>query len=91
VQRDRQFRVSGKWALATDGIQLVLQRRQGQVWQATMYIRSSKAMLGHCMRRVGVPPSDAARLLDGLPDTFSDWAAAGSRPVMTLSSPCHPG
>jgi hypothetical protein len=76
VPTDRQFRVSGKWALASDGVQWILQRRRGKVWEALKFVRSNKAHLAHRMKGLAVPPDDAERLLDGLPDTFDEWRLA---------------
>jgi hypothetical protein len=76
MQKDKQFRVAGDWALASDGVQWVLQRRHGKQWHAIKFIRSTKDHLALRMQEKGVPPDDAARLLDGLPDTFDEWLAA---------------
>ena len=70
---DRQFRVSGRWALASDGLQWVLQRRKGKQWEGVRFIRSTKDHLAYRMKGQGVPPDDARRLLEGLPDTFDEW------------------
>ena len=70
---DRQFRVSGRWALASDGLQWVLQRRKGKQWEGVKFIRSTKAHLAYRMKGQGMPPEDVERLLDGLPDTFDEW------------------
>jgi hypothetical protein len=75
VPTDRQFRVSGKWALASDGVQWILQRRRGKVWEALKFVRSTKAHLAYRMKGV-VPPDDAERLLEGLRDTFDEWRAS---------------
>jgi hypothetical protein len=69
VQKDKQFRVSGRWALASDGVQWVLQLNGGSV----SFIHTTKDLLARCMREKGTPPDDADRLLDGLPDTFDAW------------------
>jgi hypothetical protein len=75
---DRQFAVSGKWALAADRLQWMLQRRymsNGQpAWQSVSFVASTKDALTRCMREKGCPPADAERLLAGLPSTFKEWA-----------------
>jgi hypothetical protein len=60
--------------LASDGLQWVLQRRKGKQWEGVNFIRSTKAHLA--FRLKGLPPEDADRLLDGLPDTFDEWRLA---------------
>ena len=75
MQKDRQFRVSGEWALASDGVQWMLQIMRGNSWRPIKFIRSTKAHLADRMREKGVPPEDMHILLDGLPDTFDAWLA----------------
>ena len=76
MQKDRQFRIAGEWALASDGVQWMLQRKKGDSWRPIKYIRSTKAHLADRMREKGVPPKAAAQLLKGLPETFDAWLAA---------------
>jgi len=75
---DRQFAVSGDWALATDGLQWILQRRHARrraaTWDPVSFVRSTKSILVRCMREKGVPAEDARALFDPLPDCFDDWA-----------------
>jgi hypothetical protein len=75
---DRQFAVSGKWALAADRLQWMVQRRhmnKGQVkWTSVSFVASTKVILARCLREKGCPPADAERLLAGLPCTFDEWA-----------------
>jgi hypothetical protein len=73
LQTDKQFRVSGDWALASDGMQWVIQRRRGQRWEAVKFIHSTKDWLAYRLTRLA-PPDDVERLLVGLPDTFQEWA-----------------
>ena len=76
MQKDKQFRVSGRWALASDGIQWVIQRQNGpNSWQAVKFIHTDKAWLEYRLRQLA-PAEDAEQLLEGLPDTFDRWAAA---------------
>jgi hypothetical protein len=81
---DRQLAVSGKWAVASDGMQWILQRRGGvdrrtglSVWAAVSFVPSTKAVLARCMREKGTPAEDAARLLAGLGERFSPKIAQG--------------
>ena len=75
---DRQLAISGKWALATDRLQWMVQRRymsKGQVkWQSISFVSSTKEILARCLREKGCPPADAERLLADLPATFQEWA-----------------
>ncbi|HEX3342625.1 MAG TPA: hypothetical protein VHT68_26025 [Pseudolabrys sp.] len=70
---DVQFAISGKWALASDGNQWILQRRRGGRWDAVSFVRSTRDILARCMREKGATPSDIQSLLDGLPGTFDAW------------------
>ena len=76
---DQRFATSGSWALASDGIQWVLQRQRrkngGAAWRPVSFVRSTKEVLARRMREKGVPPDDAARLLDGLPNCFAECTA----------------
>ena len=82
---DRLFAVSGNWALASDGVQWILQarrRRQNQTgWRPVSFVRSDAITLARCMRERGVPRADAAALLECLPATFDEWAGARVEPV----------
>jgi hypothetical protein len=73
MQKDKQFRAIDNWALASDGLQWVLQRRKGKHWEAVSFVRSSKDVLSRCMREKGTPPDVADQLLDGLPACFEAW------------------
>jgi hypothetical protein len=68
-----QFAVCGKWALASDGLQWILQRRSGAQWHGVFFVRSTKDILARCMREKGATPDDIHSLLDSLPDRFDDW------------------
>ena len=70
---DRVFAVAGDWALASDGVQWILQRRQGGQWRAVSFVRSTRDILARCMREKGVEAAHSALLLAGLPDTFDQW------------------
>jgi hypothetical protein len=76
MQKDKRFRVSGDWALASDNVQWVIQHRQGSRWEAVKFIHSTKEHLAFRLRQLA-PHADAERLLDGLPDTFDQWLACG--------------
>jgi hypothetical protein len=72
---DRQFAVSGHWALAADRVQWSLQRHnEGKdPWRPVSFVRSTRDILARCMREKECPPEDADRLLAGLPSTFEEW------------------
>src|SRR5262249_49411155 len=59
---ERQFAISGRWALAADSLQWMLQRRAGQRWQSVSFVSSTRDVLLRCMREKGCPPADAERL-----------------------------
>jgi hypothetical protein len=84
VNRDSQFRVSGDWALSSDGIQWILQYRSGRHRKPVKFIRSTKDWLAYRLRQLA-PPEDAEHLLDGLPDTFEAWGVAGLRRPLGLA------
>jgi hypothetical protein len=71
---DRQFAISGKWALAADRLQWMVQRRAGQRWESVSFVASTKDVLARCLREKGCAPADAEQLLAGLPATFEEWA-----------------
>ena len=71
---ERQFAISGRWALAADSLQWMLQRRAGQRWQSVSFVSTTRDVLVRCMRDKGCPPADAERLLAALPSTFEEWA-----------------
>jgi hypothetical protein len=66
---DTQFRTFGRWALASDPLQWLLQRRNGDQWRPVSFVRSTMEILARCMHEKGTPADDAKRLLDGLPST----------------------
>lgn len=76
---DQVFETSGNWALASDGMQWILQRRYDTAWNNLSFVRSTKDVLARCMREKGVPASDARSLLFGLPDTFDEWKTTHKR------------
>jgi len=74
---DRQFAISGKWALAADRLQWMVQRQyvsKGEIkWQSVSFVVSTKGILARCLREKGCPPEDAERLLAGLHAAFEQW------------------
>ena len=73
---DRQFAVSGSWALGADDLQWVLYRddhRKSGKWTAVSFVSSERAILDRCMRDKGCPENDRAVLLAGLLPTFIEW------------------
>jgi len=73
MQRDIQIRIVDRWALASDGVQWVVQKQAGDSWVALKFIRSTKHTLEWSMGRAGVPCHIRERLIEGLPDTFDEW------------------
>ena len=73
---------SSGWALASDGLQWILQRRYGGQLRAVAFVRSSRDVLARCMNEKGVAPETASELLETLPPTFNEWAPGGNRGVL---------
>lgn len=80
---DRIFVKSDDWALASDGIQWILLKRQNRKpgdrrppWYGVSFVRSERDILARCMREKGVAGSAMRFLLAGLPDTFDEWKAS---------------
>ena len=71
---DRAIAVSGDWAVASDGVQWILQRGYAKGgWRNVSFVRSTRDILARCMRENGINEDTAAQLLSGLPDTFDQW------------------
>jgi hypothetical protein len=85
---DRVLVVSGKWSVASDGLQWIL-RREGsrdrrtgrRVWVLVSFVRSTKDILARCMREKGCPPEDTARLLAALGERFEASEASPAIPA----------
>jgi hypothetical protein len=73
MQRDIQIRVVDGWALASDGMQWVVQRQKSDSWEALKFIRSTKDTLEWAMARAGAPRHVREQLINGLPNTFDEW------------------
>jgi hypothetical protein len=90
---DRLFAISGRWALASDNLQWILQKRfEGKnPWRPVSFVRSTRNILARCMREKGCPAEDAERLLVGLPSTFNEWnAERRHRGIDTSDSSARP-
>jgi hypothetical protein len=73
---ERQFAVSGNWALGADKLQWILYRKRSQErggWSALSFVSSERGILERCMHEKGCPEDDRAVLLAGLPSTFKEW------------------
>jgi hypothetical protein len=64
--------INDKWRLEVERLQWILQRHNGTKgrWYGVSFVSSTKDILARCMREKGVPPEDAKRVLDTLPETF---------------------
>ena len=75
------LRLSKRWALATDGIQWIVQRARrnrnkegGVEWRAVAFVASDKGVLHRVLREKGaVIDSDGHAALRRLPETFQEW------------------
>ncbi len=81
---DIQFlRLSERWALATDGIQWIVQRARrnrnkvgGLEWRAVAFVASDKGVLHRVLREKGaVIDSEGLEALRRLPETFREWVS----------------
>ena len=77
---------SSGWALASDGIQWILQRRYGRQLRAVAFVRSSRDILTRVMNEKGVAPETASELLGTLPSSFAEWPPQANRAVLGASS-----
>jgi hypothetical protein len=83
--RTVQVASSGKWAVASDGTQWILQKRRGTLdprtgqpqWHGVSFVSSTRDILARCMREKGTPPEDAARLLAACGERFSPEPVSG--------------
>jgi hypothetical protein len=69
---DRQIAVAGRWAVATDGLQWILQRYFGNRWRPISFVRSTKTILARCMREADADPSEIDALLTNVPNRFQE-------------------
>ena len=78
------LRLSERWALATDGIQWIVQRARrnsnivgGLEWRAVAFVASDKGVLHRVLREKGaVIDSEGLEALRRLPETFREWRDA---------------
>ena len=75
----------GDWALASDGLQWMLMRRQqvlpgpGPIGSPSRSSARQGDILARCMREKGVGAATARFLLAGLPSSFDEWKALQHR------------
>jgi hypothetical protein len=81
---DVQVAQSGDWSVADDGLQWILQRRRpadkrpgrsANGWLGVSFVRTTREVLGRCVREKGVPSGDALRLRETLPASHPTWMA----------------
>ena len=82
---DQVFAMAGDWAMPSDGIQCILQRRHGGQWRAVSFVRWTRDILARCMREKGVEAAQRALLLSGLPETFDHWKTNRPSPERLLT------
>jgi hypothetical protein len=74
---DKQFAVADGWALASDGIQWILQRHESSKrWRNVSFVRSDRDVLARCLREKGAEGTTIDHLPAGLPDSFEQWKTA---------------
>ena len=79
---ETKFITSSGWALASDGIQWILQRRYNGQQKSVAFVRSSRGILARVMNEKGVAPKTASELLETLPPTFTEWAPGANRSAL---------
>jgi hypothetical protein len=87
---ERQFAISGNWAVGADSLQWILYKRHSQArggWTGTSFVHSTKAILERCMCAQGCPEQDRAVLLAGLPSTLDEWKATHESCPRAVSAP----
>ena len=87
---ERQFAISGNWALGADRLQWILYRchRRGTgKWDAVSFVASTRVILERCMREKGCPATDRAVLLADLPPTFDQWCKTRQPSSQPVSDP----
>ena len=72
---DNLITTSSGWALASDGLQWILERRYRNQLNRVAFVHSSRDVLARCMSEAGVSANTAHELLRGLPPTFDEWAS----------------
>ena len=90
---ERQFVVSGLWALGADNLQWILYRAKKSKtapWVAQSFVSTTRDILDRCMREKGCPEEDRAVLLNGLPSTFIEWKKS-AQSFCPAPSPLVPG
>jgi hypothetical protein len=69
---ERQLATTHDWAVASDGLQWILQRRAGESWEAVSFVRTTRDMLAEIIREHNAPVG----LLSGSPETFDSHTEA---------------
>jgi hypothetical protein len=84
---EKQFITSSGWAIPSDGVQWILQRRHTGQQRSVAFVRSTKDILARVMNEKGVASETASELLETLPSTFNEWVPGANRSVLeTFSS-----
>lgn len=84
---DKQYYVSRDWAIASDGLQWIVQKKKGNQWRSKFFIRSSRDILERCMREAGAPKEDIHNFAQIVPQTFSEWWA--TQVPINENNRCH--
>jgi hypothetical protein len=82
---DRQIAVADRFAIATDGIQWVLQRRKGKQSHATSFVRSRRSILARCLREAGATAIETDTLIADLPDNFDAHLSKMNAPAVQVT------
>jgi hypothetical protein len=90
---DGQIAVVGRWAIASDGIQWIVQRLHGGRWRNISFVRSTRDILARCLREAGAGAADIDALLVDLPARFEPLLEAGAawqRSIKSSEVPAAP-
>jgi hypothetical protein len=67
---ERQIAIVGLWAIATDGVQWIVQRYRGGRWRNISFIHSTRTVLARCLHEAGATPAEIHALLGGFHARF---------------------
>ena len=71
--KDVQYIIYNNWALASDGLQWILQRFTGSQWRNLSFVRTQRDILARCMREKEMEPDHIDYFTARLPSTFDEW------------------
>ena|SRR5262249_29508688 len=79
---DRQIATAGKFAIAADAVQWIVQRWTGSRWLGVKFVRSTKVILARCLREARATPAEVEALISGFPEQFDDYRETTAPPTL---------